>query len=127
MHSEFGTSATWDQLKSAFINLSSTDPRHIHPVIFLVLDEQSTEDRTVVIIQKGSEFVNADGEAKNPLPDNEHELTKMVVWRKYRAPFEEAWSVQCAMEGFSGMEKAEEYFVEEVQREIDEGEEDEDE
>lgn len=121
VHSKFSTSPTWDELKSAFTNLSSTDPRHIHPIVFLILDHQSFEDRSVVIIQKGAEFVNTDGEKRHPLPDNEKDLTQMVVWRKYRAPFEAAWTVQCGIDGFCGMEKAEKHFVEEVQREVDAG------
>jgi hypothetical protein len=121
--SNFDSSTSWDQLKSAFTSLSSTDPRHIQPVIFLILDKQSFEDRSVVIMKKGSEFVDAEGKDVDLSPTNEDEVTELVAWRKYRAPFEEAWAVQCGIEGFGGMEKAEEHFVEEVERyEDDEGE-----
>lgn len=38
--------------------------------------------------------------------------------------FKEAWAVQCGVEGFGGMEKVEESFVEKVERyEDDEGDE----
>lgn len=67
-------------------------------------------------MQKGSEFVDAEGKDVDLSPTNEDEITELVAWKKYRAPFEEAWAVQCGIEGFGGMEKADEYFVEEVER-----------
>lgn len=46
-------------------------------------------------------------------------MTPYKVWRKYRMPFEEAWVVQCAIEGFCTLEAAEPWFVEEIERYVD--------
>jgi hypothetical protein len=105
-------SATWGQLKGAFLTFYDADPRIVMPVIFLILDEQSSSDRMVVVIEKGAEWVLPEGAA------TEVDRTKLTVWRKYRVPFEEAFSVQCGIEGFCTKEIAEEYFVEDLEREV---------
>lgn len=47
------------------------------------------------------------------------------MWNKYRCPFEKTFDVTCALQGFCGMEPAEERFVEEIGREKCEEEEEE--
>ena len=109
------SSSDWKELKDAFENLSSTDD--IQSIIFLILDQQSTEDRKVVIIQKTKEIVTPDGTKVSPLPPFPDKITEMTVWTRYRAPFEDAWVVQCGIEGFCGLETAEKYFDEVIERE----------
>jgi hypothetical protein len=41
-------------------------------------------------------------------------MVRMSVWKKYRVPFEEAWTAHCAIEGFCSLEHAEPYFEKEI-------------
>lgn len=90
---------------------------------FLVLDAQSLEDRTVVVIERGREWVQQQEEEDNDRGDlRVHDRNYMAeegmsVWKKYRVPFEKAWPVQCGIEGFCSTDLAEEYFVGVVERE----------
>jgi len=87
------------------------------PSTFLILDQQSTEDRKVIVICKDKEWLTPEGEeaqlSSNP-QDNIGVITKRV-WKKYRFPFEEAWGLQCALDGFSDPYPTEQYFVEVVE------------
>jgi hypothetical protein len=109
-------SASWSQLKHAFITLSGIDDRRTFTVLFQLLDPQSVTDRKVVIIEKGTEWIKTDG--KKAESSNDPDATKYTVWRKYRVPFEQAWDVQCAIVGFIAKEIVEEWFVEDVEREF---------
>jgi len=120
------SSATFSQLKNDFLAQYDAHPQKVMPTDFMIFDQQSTTDRTVVIIEKGADWLNEDGtKSWNPGAPG---VTKFTVWRKYRAPFSEAQYVRAGIEGFCGLEKAEEFFVEEVERyECESGEEEEEE
>jgi hypothetical protein len=85
-------------------------------VDFLVLDERSFGERTVVVVEKGAEWVTEGGEEREGWVQEGD--TKMVVWRKGRVPFEDAFVVQCGIEGFCGREMVERYLVEVIEREV---------
>ncbi|KAJ4991288.1 hypothetical protein SVAN01_03186 [Stagonosporopsis vannaccii] len=91
--------AMWRELKKAFPPLAETNHSNVITGIFW-----------------GAEWVEGVGEEG---------YKKVVAWRKYRVPFEQAFAVQCGIEGFCGVDLAEEYFIEELEREktIEDGEE----
>jgi len=105
-------SPSWPQLKEAFIALSEPNDSFILTAFFLVLDEQSMRDRSVVIIEKDAEWFKSDGTEATDTSG-----AKFTVWKTYRVKFEKAWEVQCGIEGFSSKEVVEPYFVEELERE----------
>jgi hypothetical protein len=110
-------SATWEQIKGLHAAIYATAPRNIHPVLFMILDQQSTEDRTIITIDKGVDWFTPEGEVSEDGPSGRDDLTKMTVWRKYRCPFDKTFGVQCALECFGPPEPAEPYFVEVVEKE----------
>lgn len=59
------------------------------PRIFMVLDEQSKEDRRVTIIHKGKEWLLDNGEVADDLEPNITSLPERAVGRRHRVPFEE--------------------------------------
>jgi hypothetical protein len=80
---------------------------------FMVLDERSVTDRHAVVIRKGWEMLNEDGEVDEE-DLCEAVLTERTVWKIYRVPFEEAqdfWRVLDALPGNEGDE-----FLEEERR-----------
>jgi hypothetical protein len=110
------------QIQSDFVNASYADLYAFIETLpnptkkaewFMVLDERSVKDRHVVVIRKGYEMLNEDGEV-----DEEDlclgVLTERRVWRIYRVPFEEAqdfWRVLDVLPGNEGDE-----FLEEERR-----------
>ena len=80
---------------------------------FMVLDERSVTDRHVVLIRKGYEMLNEDGEVDEEDLRPEF-LTERRLWRIYRVPFEEAqdfWRVLDVLPGEEG-----DKFLEEERR-----------
>lgn len=106
--------ATWAQLKSRFLTLAEC--KGVVPVDFLILDERSFGERAVVVVEKGAEWVTEGGEEREGWVQEGDR--KVIVWRKGRVPFEEAFVVQCGIEGFCGRESVERYLVEVVEREV---------
>lgn len=102
------SSATWAEIKASFLALAEPNSKNVITGDFLILDQQALQDRTVVIIEKGAEWA---------VREDDGVREKTVVWKKYRVPYEKAFAVQCGIEGFCGMDLAEKYFVEEVERE----------
>ncbi|KAF2827118.1 hypothetical protein CC86DRAFT_466847 [Ophiobolus disseminans] len=122
------TSSPWPDLKAAFLELYNKHPSTVSPTVFLILDQQSMEDRTVIIIEKGMDWLKDDGTLAHNT--GEPDVATYTVWRKYRVGFEEAWTAQCGIQGFCSKEAAEPYWVEDVEREVyveESGDEDEDE
>lgn len=113
MQTQLGEAA-WAQLKSRFLTLAES--RGVVAVDFLVLDERSFGERTVVVVEKGAEWVTEGGDEREGWVQEGD--TKMVVWRKGRVPFEDAFVVQCGIEGFCGREIVERYLVEVIEREV---------
>ncbi|KAH6615128.1 hypothetical protein C7974DRAFT_417321 [Boeremia exigua] len=110
-------SATWEQIKSSFLALAGPNSKGIITVDLLILDQQSFEDRTVIVVEKGAGWV-LDGKEVERVPYGQDNAQRLIVWKKYRVPFEHAFAVQCGIEGFCSTERAEEYFVEEIEREV---------
>jgi hypothetical protein len=68
----------------------------------------------VVVVEKGAEWVTQGGEERERwVRGGERE---MVVRRKGRVPFKDAFALQCGIEGFCGREKAERYLVKVMER-----------
>lgn len=112
-------SATWEQIKGCFQSIYHTDPKHVTPLDFLVLDNQSLEDRTVAVMhRKPDKMASEESHPTQPWLDGQEGVTEVWVWNKYRPPYEEAFNVQCGIEGFCGLETAEKYFEDEVEREV---------
>jgi hypothetical protein len=93
----------------AFIKTLPDDNRN--SAWFMVLDERSVTDRHVVVIRKGWEMLNEDGEidTEDLAPAF---LTERTVWRIFRVPFEEAqefWGLVDALPG----EEGDKFLVEE--------------
>jgi hypothetical protein len=116
--SEF-TSATYADM-SLFIATTLKDRPDMdfgaEEPFFMVLDEQSKEDRNVVLISKGSACLYADEENEDGMTDEE---MREVMWRRHRIPFEKAcffWLVLASKLGTEGDE-----FLLNVTRETAEG------
>lgn len=111
-------SEKWEEIKSAFEALSEPNFKTIMTVDFLILDKQSTKDRKVVIMAKSMESETSEGQRAHPNPTGSDDLIRYNVWKRYRVPFEEAFTIQCAFEGFSNPEPAEKYFEEVVEKKV---------
>jgi hypothetical protein len=95
-------SANWEHIRSSFKSLAAQDPTRIDPRIFLILDQQSTMDRKVIIMYEGSEqWFTPDGDFPDTTEER-NDLVKRHVWDKYWVPFEEAYTALCAIEGCCG-------------------------
>jgi hypothetical protein len=113
------TSATWAQIRTSYKSFRARDPPGIHPAILLILDQQSTSDRKVIILQEGvAEWFTPDGNYADDTMQDREDLERKTVWHKYRVPFEEAWIVQCALEGFCGLESAEPWFEKDLMGDV---------
>ena len=114
-------SASWEQIRSSYKKLSERDPKRIHPIGFLILDQQSVEDRKVIILQevelKGQWFT-PEGDYADITMESRDDLVKRTVWHKYRVPFDKAFDVQSAIEGYGAVEFSEPYFEKEVMGDI---------
>lgn len=83
--------ATWETIRSCHNKLYHQDPKQVHPVTFLILDEQSVEDRNVIIISKGSRYwFTSEGLYADESMSERKDLVRRWVWKKYRVPFKEA-------------------------------------
>jgi hypothetical protein len=112
-------SANWEQLRTCYETFRARDPPGVHPCVLLILDQQSTEDRKVIILHEGTaEWLTPEGEYADDTMQDREDLEKRTVWHKYRVPFEDAWAVQCAVEGFCGLEPAEPYFEKDVMGDV---------
>ena len=112
-------SATWEQLKSAYVSFYDSGVVSLDSNIFLILDQQSAQDRNVIIMYKGLLKESPDGD-KDPITtlDSEYEvLAAMNAWRKYRVPFEEAWGILSGFIGFCTPEFSVQYFIEVIEKE----------
>jgi hypothetical protein len=113
------SSANWEQIRTSYRTIRACDPEGIHPGIFLILDQQSTQDRKVIILQEGvAEWFTPEGEYADDTMQGKEDLEKRTVWHKYRVPFEEAWIVQCALEGFCGLEPAEPWYEKDLMGDV---------
>ncbi|KAF2271260.1 uncharacterized protein EI97DRAFT_462995 [Westerdykella ornata] len=113
--------ANWDLIRRTFKNLFDRDPRGIHPVIFLILDQQSTEDCKVIVMHEDVchwQWLTPEGDFIDNATEGREDLVKRTVWYKYRVPFEEAWTAQCAIEGLCSLEFAELYFEKTVMGDV---------
>ncbi|RAR14548.1 hypothetical protein DDE83_002122 [Stemphylium lycopersici] len=112
-------SATWEQLKSAYISFCDSGAASLDGNTFLILDQQSIQDRSVIIMNKGPLEETPEGD-KDPFTtlDIDYEvLAKMNAWWKYRVPFEDAWAILCGFMGFCTPEFSVQYFIEVVEKE----------
>ncbi|KAF2028475.1 hypothetical protein EK21DRAFT_113813 [Setomelanomma holmii] len=88
----------------------------MYAVTLLILDQQWTQDRKVIVMHESTAaWFTQDGEWAWPeSTDETKDLVRRNVWKKYRVPFEEAFTVQCAVQGFCGLESADPCFEKEV-------------
>jgi hypothetical protein len=110
------SSANWAHIRSSFNTYYEWKPKGVHPVVFLKLDQQSSDDRKVIIMHESMlGWFTAEGDYAWPESMEETEgLVRMSVWKKYRVRFEEAWTAHCAIEGCCSLEHAEPYFEKEI-------------
>ena len=89
-------SASYAELRRIFRGLvDPKDNKHMSLRLFLILDEQSAKDRSVLIVHRESEWVKPDGtrfpcHPKEVERDDEEEFEPKTVWRRYRVPFDQA-------------------------------------
>ncbi|KAF2265839.1 hypothetical protein CC78DRAFT_579011 [Lojkania enalia] len=111
-------SATWKELKDAFLTLAEPNSTTVHTNSFILLDKQSPRDRKAIMIEKTREWILPGGEKYWPLPyDTRDDLRKVTIWKRHRVPFEKVWEVSSAMLAF-GAEI--EMYIEDVTKEVDE-------
>jgi hypothetical protein len=65
-----------------------------------------------------AQWFTPEGEYADDTMQDRDDLEKRRVWQKYRVPFEEAWTVQCAIEGCCSLEAAEPYFEKDLMGDI---------
>jgi hypothetical protein len=112
-------SASWEQIRRSFKNFVERDSISIHPVVFLILDKQSIEDRKVIVVHEGAgQWFTPEGDYADNTMQDRNDLIKKNVWKKYRVPFEKAWTAQCAIEGFCSLEHAEPYFEKDLMGDV---------
>ncbi|KAF2492100.1 hypothetical protein BU16DRAFT_542023 [Lophium mytilinum] len=107
------SAAAWEEIKHAHYSLYKQEPITTHPDFFCILDKQAADDRRVIIMEKGCEWVNAEGKKYQPLPGDGEPTT--TIWKRHRVPFEEADETCCllAWQGLGGYEP----YLEEVTKE----------
>jgi hypothetical protein len=103
--------ASFEEFKALHTSIRATAPRNIQPELFLLLDAQCFQDRSVIIIMKDLEFDEKLPGAKGLASDPKENTT---VWKKYRCPWEETFNVQMALEAFGPPEPAEPFYVGEL-------------
>jgi hypothetical protein len=110
------SSANWAQIRCSFKTYHERNPKGVHPVILFILDQKSTEDRKVIIMHESMPgwFTPEVNYAWPESMEETEGLVGMSVWKKYRVPFEEAWTAHCAIEGCCSLEHAESYFEKEI-------------
>ncbi|KAF2105580.1 hypothetical protein BDV96DRAFT_592324 [Lophiotrema nucula] len=110
------SNAPWEDIKTAFIQFAEPHSRVVHTTFFLTLDEQSKNDRRVVIVHKTHEYrTAADGREVDPSVPSKEEITKFVVWKRHRVPFEKACMTYCLLQADGGLD--EEPYLQSVDRE----------
>jgi hypothetical protein len=82
------TPQAWLDLISPFTTMSSANS-YVHTEFFLILDEQSMEDRKVVMVNKNCLFYTPDG--MKWAPGNRDDLVKVTLWKRYRVPFDKVF------------------------------------
>ncbi|KAF2846509.1 hypothetical protein T440DRAFT_471774 [Plenodomus tracheiphilus IPT5] len=108
-------SATYAELKTLFDNFSTADD--IENIIFLIIDSQSFIDHTVVLILRRMAWQKPDGTDMNIYDESSRpEYTKYITWGKHRAPFINTFTIQSGHMGCGP--PVEEFFVEELEREV---------
>jgi hypothetical protein len=79
---------------------------------FMVLDEQSWNDRKIELIHKSVWWEDAEGE--NCLAELDHvdSLLKKTEWRRFRVPFEEVVDIWTLLDVMPGMVNNDNEFLE---------------
>jgi hypothetical protein len=109
----------WQQIRASYKAFRTRNPQGVNPGILFILDQQSTDDRKVIILQEDvAEWFTPEGEYADDTMQGREDLEKRTVWHKYRVPFEEAWIVQVALEGYCGLEPAEPWFEKDLMGDV---------
>ncbi|KAF2190700.1 hypothetical protein K469DRAFT_657226 [Zopfia rhizophila CBS 207.26] len=110
------SSATWDGIRDTFIAIAEPNSQTIHTQFFLIVDEQSTKDRRVIIMHRSRLRVTPKGdEWRGIFPNERDDLRKITVWKRHRVPFEKAFETTALMDVHGGLET--EPYLEEVKKE----------
>ncbi|KAF2763198.1 hypothetical protein EJ05DRAFT_472112 [Pseudovirgaria hyperparasitica] len=84
-------------IQTLFTNIiDNHNDGHLSTQFFLVLDDKSAKERTVMLMQKASKWVDQNGDVDEGGPAGRDDLTEKVTWKKYCIPFDRVykeWSV----------------------------------
>src|SRR5262245_3365928 len=87
IESEF-KSTTYREIKHLFDTMAEANS-DVDPSFFLLLDEQSPKDRTVVIMQKCALPLNSEGAYISGRRNREKPTKIRVEWSRHRVPYDE--------------------------------------
>jgi hypothetical protein len=111
--------ASWPEIRDTFHELSKPVAWTIYIWFFLILDEQSTRDRKVVLMIRGREWRTKEDTVWRGCPVMREGLTEFTTWKKHRVPFEEIWDHIALLTAKGGLEEAEPHLQEVIREKVE--------
>ncbi|KAF2106919.1 hypothetical protein BDV96DRAFT_558457 [Lophiotrema nucula] len=102
-------------IDSKVVSLPYEQARTLYKDFFMVLDEQSVKDRTVIVVDRTWERLDPEGNiVEDDTLSEREDVTRGTVWRVHRVPYDKALNFYLDLSMNPGMEGEE--FLEEVIR-----------